>query len=216
MLHKVLRHIGAVHSFDPGFTIVCGLDGCIRRFTKYTSFRKHIIRHHRHILSPEYRAEDARNNKLQLQGSVGTFAVTEDNEDEMLGLQASPLSTTHEVLTQEAIPQIISVSASHFNNYQAALFLLKAKECLKVSQTALDELITDIDTLLLLQLEAAKDSVVNLLSNQQVPDSIIDEVKDAFDAEDSPFLGLQSKYSQNKFFIDHLGLVVQNYLFTLI
>ena len=77
-----------------------------------------------------------------------------------LAMQYYPLSTTHE-MTQEAMPfslQSITVSPTHFNMHQAALFLLKAKECLKVSQTALNALISDIDTLLHLQLEAAKDS----------------------------------------------------------
>ena len=39
--------IGLVHSFDPGFTVTCGVDGCPKTFTKYNSFRKHILRHHR-------------------------------------------------------------------------------------------------------------------------------------------------------------------------
>ena len=208
---KVLRHIGAVHSFDPNFTITCGLDGCIKIFSKYTSFRKHIIRNHRHILSPQ----DTRSCELQLQGSVSTCGVTEDDQSKMLGLHASLLSTTHE-MTQEAMPfslQSITVSPTYFNMHQAAMFLLKAKECLKVSQTALNALISDIDTLLHLQLEAVKDKVLNLLSSHQIPDVLLDEVNDVFDAENSPFLGLESEYSQNKFFIDHLGLVVQICMF---
>lgn len=42
----VLRHIGTVHSHQPSFRIVCGINGCPRTYTIYHSFRKHLRRKH--------------------------------------------------------------------------------------------------------------------------------------------------------------------------
>lgn len=47
----VLRHVGRVHSNDPGFHIVCGINECPRTFKKYYSFRKHVRRCHKDALT---------------------------------------------------------------------------------------------------------------------------------------------------------------------
>ena len=47
----VFRHIQAVHAHDPDFHITCGLDGCVRRYDKFGSYKVHLYREHRgHIL----------------------------------------------------------------------------------------------------------------------------------------------------------------------
>lgn len=50
---SVIRHIGSVHSWEPRFKIICGVDGCPRSYTSYRSFRKHIIDKHQEILADE-------------------------------------------------------------------------------------------------------------------------------------------------------------------
>ena len=41
-LRAVLRHIGSVHSFEPGFLITCGVSGCARTYHNFRSFQKHV------------------------------------------------------------------------------------------------------------------------------------------------------------------------------
>ena len=45
-LASVLSHIGAVHSHQSGFSVLCGIDGCPRTYRNYQSFRRHIKQKH--------------------------------------------------------------------------------------------------------------------------------------------------------------------------
>ena len=44
---SVLRHIGITHSFDSGFSITCGIDGCQSTYRNLKSYRRHISRKHK-------------------------------------------------------------------------------------------------------------------------------------------------------------------------
>jgi hypothetical protein len=43
---QVVRHIGKIHSFDPNFSITCGIDGCTSHFKKFSAYRSHFYRKH--------------------------------------------------------------------------------------------------------------------------------------------------------------------------
>ena len=45
-LASVLSHIGAVHSHQSGFSVLCGIDGCPMMYRNYHSFRCHIKQKH--------------------------------------------------------------------------------------------------------------------------------------------------------------------------
>ena len=62
----VLRHIKDVHSFDPSFHIVCGLDGCPASYTNYESFRSHVYLNHKHILN----LHDTEDGTVTMEGAV--------------------------------------------------------------------------------------------------------------------------------------------------
>lgn len=47
----ILRHIRSVHSFEPNFHILCGLDnGCPATYSVFESFRSHVYKKHRESL----------------------------------------------------------------------------------------------------------------------------------------------------------------------
>ena len=46
----VVRHIGLVHSHEPGFRITCGVGGCMRTYTKFNSYKKHMYVKHGELL----------------------------------------------------------------------------------------------------------------------------------------------------------------------
>ena len=43
----VLSHLRSVHSNDPRFNVMCGLDGCSSTFRTFSAFYSHIYRRHR-------------------------------------------------------------------------------------------------------------------------------------------------------------------------
>jgi hypothetical protein len=45
----VLRHIGAVHAFEPGISVTRGLDGCQATYKKFSSYETHLYRKNRAV-----------------------------------------------------------------------------------------------------------------------------------------------------------------------
>ena len=46
-LAGVLRHMAAVHAYDPQFFICWGVDGCTRTYQNFFSFKRNMYRKHR-------------------------------------------------------------------------------------------------------------------------------------------------------------------------
>ena len=118
----VVRHIGAVHSLDPNFCITCGVESCTRIYTNFSSFRSHLYRKHRKYLEPMHR-------------------VTSDPQDE--GMESHDSNNFPTGSDGESSAQCYSDIEK-----ACALFVLKAKEVHKVSQTALNELLVDVTMLM--------------------------------------------------------------------
>ena len=118
-LKAVIRHIGAVYAHDPNLYIRCGINGCSRVYTVFHSFRRHFYHKHRHV---------------ETLGTLGNLSITDeahfDND-----------------YTEESSVALMSEPSPMDMKRQAALFLLKAKEIHKVSESALDGLIPDLTIL---------------------------------------------------------------------
>lgn len=115
-MSSILRHIGRVHSHDPGFDMVCGIDDCPRTFKKYYSFRKHLHRKHPDILRGGDKEDNATTKNYN-----NIFETVDDD---------------HEVEREE--------STEDKRLRSSALFLLKAKEIDRISQNSLESLMHDI------------------------------------------------------------------------
>ena len=49
-MEGVLRRVGAVHAYDPGFHVLWGVDGCPCMYKNYYSFQKHLhTKHFSHV-----------------------------------------------------------------------------------------------------------------------------------------------------------------------
>uniref|UniRef100_A0A1X7UU47 C2H2-type domain-containing protein n=1 Tax=Amphimedon queenslandica TaxID=400682 RepID=A0A1X7UU47_AMPQE len=161
----VLHHIGLVHAFEADFEITCGLEDCSRCFKKYRSYRKHILNHHKHIIHQQSFVQ-AKHFSNSSDVAVETSSTIAGSVEDLSG----PLDKS---TTSISVPLYHDTISKH----KAALFLLKARECWKMSQTVL-ELVDDIQFISQNELESSK-------SLQWVSLSFL----------------------QNKFFVDHLGLV---------
>ena len=57
----LLSHLAAVHSSDPQFDVVCGIEGCCKRYSIFSSLKSHVYRHHRdHIIRHSDRSSTSR------------------------------------------------------------------------------------------------------------------------------------------------------------
>lgn len=171
-------YLGAVHSHDPSFTVVCGIRGCTRTYHNFHSFRKHLRRSHLEVVVEKAPPE----NELQ---SI-----------ESHDLDFPPESNTE--------------SPSGFEQKNSALFLLKAREVHKVSQSALNELTTEFTHMSSSELEALRRKVFASLEAAGITPEEVGGLSKAF--KDSrlgnPYSGLSTEFQQRQYYKHNLNLVV--------
>lgn len=90
---------------------------------------------------------------------------------------------------------------------QSALFLLKMKEKRFLSQAAIDDIVEDSCALFTRTFEMVKAGVREKLAEAGVDSSSVN-LDDVFGGVTDPFAGLRSKHFQEKYFEEHLGLIV--------
>ena len=182
---SVLRHIGAVHAHEPGFHIVCGIDGCPRTYRNYHSYRKHLRGpHHRwSVLSEESTSNDTI--------SSGEVCLEEESVD--LAHNCSMQPRSGEQLKRST-----------------ALFLLKNKEVYKISQTAINSLVNDVSLIIQHTADTLYSQMCSALQESAIEKSAILGFESIFASKQirEPFHQLQSEYLQRKYFTDVFGLVV--------
>lgn len=93
---------------------------------------------------------------------------------------------------------------------QMALLLLKIKEVRKVSQSALDGIIDDVSLILQQTIGRVKAGVNSCLVSHGMSISVFDGLSDVFKDTSilNPFDQLKSKFLQEKFYREHLDLLV--------
>lgn len=96
----------------------------------------------------------------------------------------------------------------------AALFLLKSKEMGRVSQVALNSIVSDVTELFQARVMKLKHEVIYAIQNStsaQVSDETLTTIDRLFDQKEicNPFSGLESEYQQKKYFKEDLNLLVR-------
>ena len=91
-----------------------------------------------------------------------------------------------------------------------ARFLLETKEMHKLSQKAVDTIVRNTTSIVQNSLELVKCRLLSLLENDDMPD-VCELLENVFMEENvvtNPFLGMESKWQQDNFFRDVMGVVV--------
>lgn len=79
-LKGVVRHIGAVHSYEASFHITCGVSGCPRTYRSFFSYKKHMFLKHRDIMEVNEASETA--CELALGASESDESASQDDISE--------------------------------------------------------------------------------------------------------------------------------------
>ena len=199
----VVRHIGTVHAFEPGFSVVCGILGCPRRstqpYTNFASYKKHLYRHHPELLKGYYHTVDSSSVVPQCchPWSVenGTDSTTESQSE-------------------------FSFSVSHREDLKrsAALFILKTAEVHKLTLTSVNEILGDVQQLVERTVLDMRWQIECALQNSQIDPNSIPGLTHIFDEEYllNPFSCIQSEYLQMKYFRDTFGLIVSRIFYFLL
>lgn len=187
-LKGVVRHMAAVHAHDPAFHVVCGIAGCARSFTNFYSFKKHLYRKHRDYLDISGTTEN-----------ISDTAQSASQDDEFDFADFLECSEYEEHDTSEF---------QHMK--QMALFLLKAKEIRKVSQSALDGLLSDFTDIVAKTVAVLKSNVSVCLNKKGLDIASFDGLEEAFSdlKITDPFHHLSCRFQQEKFYKEFLNLLV--------
>ena len=170
---SVLTHIGSVHSWEPNFSLTCGIEGCPRIYTSYRSYRKHLLLKHAEFM----------NGPLDDHADSANYLDSADYFDEAQDDTTLPASSSR---TMDSL----------------ALFILKAKEERRIPQQALDGLLDDFHEISKIQINALGESVMKCLEELNCTSSVISAVDKVINgaAASSPFDGLHTAYLQQEYF----------------
>lgn len=193
----VVRHIGAVHGNKHGFYVCCGVQGCPRTYHNFHSYKNHMYKKHRDVLD-----DVGSTSTLPLQSNCGST-------DNRISVIADGMYGEEYVVDSGMeVDQRLQLSDDETEKRQSALFLMKAKEINKVSQSALNELVGDITSLFEQKVQSLQSSVSAALAEKGI---IMDpELQSLFCKPEviAPFQGLESEYLQKKFYRENFGLLV--------
>ena len=176
----VIRHIGLVHSNEFGFRVTCGVGGCIRSYTNFSSYKKHMYVKHRDVLG----------------------VSTSERSTSPDVIESSLVSTCLEDVEEQPCNFIAQRERS------TALFILKACEIHKIPQSSMNHLLGDITTYMDMTKSRLMHNIGVALKQKGI--SMEDElivISNSPDVTD-PFNGLHSEYLQRQYFIRHFDLVV--------
>ena len=56
-LRLLVNRLGRVHKNDPGFHVLCGIEGCAKTYTNFYSLRNHYTRKHRYLVDLQLQGE---------------------------------------------------------------------------------------------------------------------------------------------------------------
>ena len=111
-----------------------------------------------------------------------------------------------------------SVNQSPNKKRTTALFLLTLKEKYQLSQTTVNEILQDIEAMVGNIACDLRLHVTSVLEEANVNLALVPDFTDAFNAPAfmQPFEGLHTEHLQNKFYRQHLGLVVSKIIVVII
>lgn len=190
-LTDFLKHVQLFHSHQPGFSITCGLDGCLRSFSSFRSFRNHVYSYHGGDSSLELQQDD----------NDPTRAGGDDGEDEDGADGDGDTGATCEM----------SGTCIQPSQRNAAMFLMGLKEKHMITQTALQGVIEGVTNLMQSQLDTLHSQVHQQLLQSGVSQAVVDGLQPFFSGDGifgRPFQGLETQYQQLKFYRQHFNLVV--------
>lgn len=197
-LTDFLKHIKLFHSHQPGFSITCGLHGCLRTFKNFRSFQNHVY---------DYHGGDC--TLTNHEGDDKEASDDPDDADDESCLDGGGFDD-HDVGDNGEN----STKSSSGQNLQrsAALFLMHLKEKHLITQTALQGVIEGVSGLMQGHLDSLHSEVCQQLSLAGVSDSIISSLGMIFSndgAHGRPFAGLETHYQQLKFYRDQFNFIVR-------
>ena len=223
---KLIKHTFDCHSALPGFQFVCCLSGCTRTFKTYSAISSHINRDHTSLERPILTLPTPLSTALTDDDVVATTAcrraltsdgvdvcVHETNDpyicdigeyfDEFMGSEQSEHDSMDMEIQADEEPSILHIQKA------AARFLLTLKEQHRLTQVAINFLVSQVKEIVECIVKDVKTMVAKVLVENSFVSSNDDlQCFDKCYENINPFTGLETEYRQKKFYKTHFNLVV--------
>ncbi|CAN8028827.1 unnamed protein product [Ixodes persulcatus] len=92
---RVVNHVGQVHASAYNFKVTCGLDNCVKVFSCFQTYRRHLYRNH-NMLDTEFSSDDAAQSTPSASASAtedfneGTEPITQPCDSAKLDKETRP------------------------------------------------------------------------------------------------------------------------------
>ena len=185
----LMLHIGRVHANEANFHVICGLDGCCRKFV---SFRHHLFRKHPELLHT--------NAHVDLE--LGDDNNAMDVDDDAGGI---------DVNDEQPVPPNDGRRDEEDAQRANALFLLKFKEKGCVTQKVVDCFIESATSTVQNCVDLLKTEVQRNLDASGTDFNAVPGLANLFDEDNlitSPFKGIEKEAQQYQYYKEQFNLVV--------
>uniref|UniRef100_A0AAV2LUR5 C2H2-type domain-containing protein n=1 Tax=Knipowitschia caucasica TaxID=637954 RepID=A0AAV2LUR5_KNICA len=185
-----------MHSRSPDFRLVCGIDGCLREYRVYNSFYYHVKRTHTHHLFQV----QAEGGEEESSSGMATASLGRAEEDDVAAVN------TAEVLNEDGqsngseseAPARVNTLGINLSK-QATAFLLQAREANRLTQRAVNQMVTATQQYQASLVEHLR-LQVNRVFEQHSEDlgSLKTEAMAVFDQFADPFSEISTTHLQDK------------------
>ena len=194
-LSKLFTHLHSAHALydGPGLVVRCDQGGCLCSFFTFNSLRKHLLKTHSEQV--EHEAEHAA--VLHLENPAGSELENDSDDpgqDESGGGGAENEDRPFEELIKEHAGLFLTELLSQPN-----VTHVTAQKVIYQTTSLVDRIVSDLET-------KTRDFILaSGIEQLDVPEC--SRLFQAFHGSKHPFYGLESRYKQNQFFEEKLGLI---------
>ncbi|XP_051558169.1 uncharacterized protein LOC127443496 [Myxocyprinus asiaticus] len=205
-LKKLLSHINSLHSRSPDFRVVCGIDGCLSEYRVYNSYYYHVKRTHAHHLLQVEGAEEEGSTR---HGSPGTRERTATNNQTNVSLVAEVCAMQQHSSEAEVGSSIVTQTSGFQEGGEgrvnvdlfkhATAFLLQARETHRMTQRAVNQMVSGVQQYQAALLQHLKHQMSNMIETYSGDlDQLKSDAMGIFDQFTDPFSQIATTHLQDK------------------
>jgi len=196
----LLRHVGRVHGNSSDFFMPCGLEvngTCATTFTNFHAYKRHLRKKHREVTGNTQLIEEELSDE-EVDNSEDTGEAVEITDE------CSPSDSEY--------PRELAHAGTHKDlNREVALWILKLKEGRKLTQSAVDEVLSDVTELCTDIVSHLGDELRKVLDSAGLNSNDIpgfDNILSDDSPYTNPFRDLQTQHLQMAYYRKYLNFVV--------
>ncbi|KAL2101379.1 hypothetical protein ACEWY4_003140 [Coilia grayii] len=205
-ISKLRWHLRVIHNISDFDSFVCYQDGCMRTFSRYSSYRKHLIRVHADVDQPE---------SVPCVGNAGTvdgsFFDTCEDIDCAENFDAE-CAEDFDVVRGTDNQSEWSLRDEHGVCTPAAIFIAKMRSSETITMQHTDMVVETTSSMVSEIVQHLKkftlDRMKMAVEKSGDLGSVEHEICEEFALYEKPFSGLSSQYLENKYFVNKGCLIM--------